>query len=351
MQTKKNKHVTISEWPAEGLESVSCCPVCGKDERKLLYSGLLDKVFKSALGKWVMYSCDTCGSAYLDPCPTIETIGLAYQNYYTHNEISKYSTLSILRKFRRRLANGYRNYHYGTQDFPASYLGVLVTRFIPNGRAIMARSMRHLPKIEGVKDLLDLGCGNGTFLLQARSAGYNVVGADFDARAVEVGCKHGLDVRLGGIESFDSSVEQFDVITLAHIIEHVHNPLSLLKACHELLKPSGFLWIETPNIMAEGHRKFGENWRGLEPPRHLVLFNQKSIKKVLDLAGFSEVEIQLYRPLCQDTFKASKAIADDLDPYSDDIKSVSSSILKIAEQKARANPERREFITVKAWKK
>ncbi|MCK5664178.1 MAG: methyltransferase domain-containing protein, partial [Thiotrichaceae bacterium] len=74
------------------------------------------------------------------------------------------------------------------------------------------------------------------------------------------GRQKGLDVRMGGVEVLDPSVEKFDVITLSHVIEHVHQPVEVLKYCYSLLKPDGFLWLETPNIESEGYRLFGANW-------------------------------------------------------------------------------------------
>jgi len=349
MPSRTNVQDTYPEWPAHGLESIPNCPVCGAGNRELLHEGLTDRVFFCAPGRWNMYRCDSCASAYLDPRPTSETIGLAYQRYFTHGP--NFSPVSFVGKLRRRFANAYRNHHYGTRDYPASIFGALAVGLMPNARAILDAGMRHLPKVNAGKRLLDLGCGNGSFLLRARSAGWDVVGLDFDSKAVEAARYQGIDVRLGGVEELNPADEQFDVITLAHVIEHAHHPLELLQACYNLLKPGGFLWIETPNIAAEGHRLFGANWRGLEPPRHLVLFTVESMCNALSTTGFAEVKIQSYRPLCDSIFSASKAIAEGIDPYSESRRNGPSDMVKKAERIARRDPARREFITVKAWKK
>ncbi len=351
MQRKINVQDTLPEWPADGLEPVPNCPVCGSANRELLHEGLADRIFFCAPGVWSMYRCKSCASAFLDPRPTSGTIGLAYQNYFTHDEAADFSSLSFLRKLRRRFTNGYRNHRYGTRDYPASILGILAASIMPQGRAIIDAGMRHLPKENSRKQLLDLGCGNGAFLLQARNAGWAVVGVDFDSKAVEAARSQGLDIRLGGVGELDPANEQFDVITLSHVIEHVHHPVELLQACYELLKPGGFLWLETPNIASEGHRLYGAAWRGLEPPRHLVLFTLESMYNALSTAGFAEVEVQPYRPLCGRIFGASKAIADGIDPYSDLRRTGPPGIVRKAERIAKRYPARREFITVKAWKK
>ncbi len=350
MQKKIKTQDMHSEWPVKGLEAVPNCPVCGSDKREVLHEGLTDRVFFCAPGKWSMYRCESCASAYLDPRPSIETISLAYQRYFTHDKAPSFLSLSLLGKIRWRFANGYRNYRYGTREYPASIFGILAASLMPNRRASIGAGMRHLPKAKTGKRLLDLGCGNGAFLLRAHSAGWDVVGVDFDPKAVEVACSQGLDVRLGGVESLDPSAEQFDVITLAHVIEHVHHPVQVLQACFSLLKPGGFLWLETPNIASDGHQLYGASWRGLEPPRHLVLFTLDSMRNALSAVGFADIKTLPYRPLCDGVFGESRAIAEGIDPYSKSRPSAPLDRVRKAERIARREPARREFITVKAYK-
>ncbi len=95
---------------------------------------------------------------------------------------------------------------------------------------------------------------------------------------------------MGGIELFHDQSQLFDLITLSHVIEHVHYPIDLLRACHRLLKPGGVLWLETPNIKSYGHRFYGRFWRGLEPPRHLVIFSPSGLFSILNDTGFVNIE-------------------------------------------------------------
>ena len=339
-----------SSWPKDRIETVGCCPVCGSEESEELYTELEDKIFFCAPGKWVLRQCSKCESGYIDPRPNVESIGLAYESYFTHYKTPDFKDLGKLEKIRRIISNGYRNFKYGTKDSPSIMLGILVAYLMPLGRAVIDAGMRHLPKVKGSQRLLDLGCGNGEFLLRARSAGWDVVGLDFDNKAVEAACNQGLDVRLGGIEELDPANEQFDVITMAHVIEHVHDPVSVMQACFALLKKGGVLWIETPNLKSEGHKLFKDSWRGLEPPRHLVIFTLQSMVNALKGVGFSKVEILPYRRLCREMFIASEAISKGLDPYGAK-QNISTTLLKNSEKVARLKPEKREHISVKAWKK
>ena len=118
----------------------------------------------------------------------------------------------------------------------------------------------------------------------------SLVGIDPDPRAVASCLSRGLNVLRGAIDQLDGEESLFDVITLNHVIEHLHDPVAVLNACNRLLKPKGQIWLETPNIDSLGHDQYVKNWRGLEPPRHLVLFNRQSLAKALIASGFTRIE-------------------------------------------------------------
>lgn len=353
MNSKKNlQHSKIDEaWPIADLECVPNCPVCGSSARQTIHKGLQDKIFFCAPGKWNFHCCEGCGSGYLDPRPSKESIGLAYSVYYTHATTQINRASSVRARITRILANGYRNWRYGTSDSPSSYLGILVASAWPNGRSIIDTGMRHLPKARDGQRLLDIGCGSGAFLNKARSAGWSVTGIDLDELAVEQTSKMGLDVRHGDIDVLKDMESCFDYITMGHLIEHVHEPIHLLNRCFTLLKPGGLLWLETPNMNALGHDKFGHAWRGLEPPRHLVLFSVESLKYALRKSGFKDVRIQPYRAIAKSTYLASYAILNGLDPY--DTLQIPLSLQKeinFAVKYQRNHLGSREFITLKAVK-
>ncbi|WP_164844438.1 class I SAM-dependent methyltransferase [Azoarcus sp. DN11] len=343
----------IQDWPIDGLERVQSCPVCGSPRRRQLYSGLTDKAFRCSSGRWDLYQCGECQSAYLDPRPTPATIGLAYAKYFTHAESLSADTehLSGLHRIRRALANGYRNHRFGTELQPASRLGIVAAMLLPGQRKLIDAERRGVPSARPGMRLLDVGCGNGEFLALARSAGWAVVGVEPDRKAVAVARSRGIDVREGGLETLDPATESFYGITLNHVIEHVHEPLEVLRRCHALLKPGGWIWLETPNIEAQGHERYGSAWRGLEPPRHLVIFTWASLILALEEAGFQAIEKQPYRPLCANVFAASEAIAKDESPSTaSHLSKQARRAAKAMERKARNDPKLREFVTIKAWK-
>lgn len=343
---------TIQPWPEGGLDRVERCPICGSSGRTLLYEGLYDRVFFCAPGKWTLYRCAQCRSAYLDPRPNTDTIHLAYRRYFTHSADvrSEMAKLGWFRQIQRVLANGYRNQRFGTNEQPSTRLGVWAAALFPVQRARIEHTGRNLPRPRPGARLLDVGCGNGTFLEFASRAGWDVVGIDPDPKAIAAARSRGLDVRQGNVDRLGTVEAQFDAITLSHVIEHVHEPIALLQACHRLLKLGGWIWVETPNIDSLGHSRYGPNWRALEVPRHLALFNCDSMQQALTMTGFGKVEIQPYSPLCASIFAASEAVARGIDPRGARLSREARAAVRAAERQARRDASLREFITLRAWR-
>jgi 2-polyprenyl-3-methyl-5-hydroxy-6-metoxy-1,4-benzoquinol methylase len=252
----------------------------------MLYEGLRDVTFFVAPGEWTLWRCSECASAYLDPRPDERTVGLAYANYYTHSSGHPPEPATVLQRVRSALANGYRNERYKTQLPQAWRAGYLLAMAIPPLAAIVDIQFRYLPRARSAAPrVLDVGCGSGEWLGLAHSAGYRVAGIEPDPVARQRACSTGLDVR-GSFADFAGDRGGFDYITLSHVLEHVHDSVATLRECHGLLRPGGAVFVDTPNIDALGHRLYGRYWRGLEVPRHLVLFNLTGLSQILSEAGF-----------------------------------------------------------------
>ena len=301
----------IFPWPVERLQCVEKCPACGGVGKKLLYADATDTVFRSAPGSWGVFECLECGSAYLDPRPNEESIGLAYQDYYTH-EMAEPAIVRRVGRVRRWLhdaLNGYANSRFELSLAPATRLGGLIVSLIPPLRSAADAFWRQLPSTQDEeKKVLDIGCGNGSFLARVANAGWTVCGIEPDEKAVDRCRMKGLNVMTGGMEKLARfSANTFDWVTLSHVIEHVHDPRMLLLETLRVLKPGGLLWLETPNIQSKGHRKYGVYWRGLEVPRHLVIFNRSSLSGLLDQSGFTGIRWRGHGLVAPATFAASEA--------------------------------------------
>lgn len=302
----------LESWPDDELESVNACPVCGSSVRKILHEGLVDNAFFVAPGRWVLQRCCGCNSAYLDHRPNRASIGKAYGTYYTHKSAPsqvELTKLGLFRQLRRMLANGYLNYRYGAKREPSSRFGTWLVNLLPAQRSVLDMQYRYLPKPTCGQRLLDVGCGNGDFLVNAKEAGWMVTGLEPDAKAAKAAQERGLDIVVGVIDALAEQSSVYDVITLSHVIEHVHEPRQLLQSVHRLLKPGGVVYIDTPNINSLGAELFKKNWRGIETPRHLVLFTQSSLEALLIENGFGEIRMKRRADVQKGMFLISKQLA------------------------------------------
>lgn len=345
---------SLIDWPINGIESVDSCPACSSRAYRILHGRLRDRIFFCAPGEWTLNECLGCGSAFLGSRPTPETIQLAYQYYYTHQQSERLPAENLhgMRWLQRVLANGYKNWRFRTNLQPSSVLGVPLAFLMPTNRAILNRQFRHLPHLNTGGCLLDVGFGDGSFLENAKSVGWDVVGIDPDIETVKNARQRGLNVYHGSLETLIGIKNKFDVVTMSHVLEHMHDPIESLRACHRLLKPGGQLWLETPNIRALGHSRFQENWRGLEPPRHLVIFNSESLRNALIEVGFTEIKDLPQPSPCDGIYAQSHRIRDGLDPHLEAPITMKLHVeIAMAKFIERLFKSRREFIAMTAIKK
>lgn len=259
------------------------CFLCGAEGLQL-YRELSDWLC-DVPGKWGMRSCRACGVAWQDPQPLLEDIPKLYARYYTHHPLRE-TGLSRLRcaAYEWVLARkGYRIAH------PKGVLSRILSHISSVARAAALDVMDLAPSPVGT--LLDVGCGNGDFIARMQSFGWSVSGVDPDPAAVTRVRSQGLQVFRGMIADVPVA-NRYDVITVSHVIEHVADPVALLRECRRRLRPKGTLIITTPNINSLGHWWFKSYWRGLELPRHLILFSPDSLSECVSQSGLAVQSIR-----------------------------------------------------------
>lgn len=276
-----------------------CC-LCGS-EGDVLHRNLRDRLF-GAPGQWQLRRCisPSCGLMWLDPMPTPRDIGKAYIDYYTHADQENAPARTIKEMAKRAYYRVYarlhedhlaRRYGYSLRKLTSWRGWIAQLAPVPFARARMDFSVMYLTAVSNGR-LLEVGCGNGRMLRDMQSLGWQVHGVDFDEAAVAKAREKGLHVAHGDLHSQGYPGDHFDAIVMSHVIEHVHEPSAILRECHRILKPGGRLVMVTPNSDGLGHRLFGANWRGLEPPRHLHIFNVKTLTRLLDKEMFIESEVR-----------------------------------------------------------
>ncbi len=352
-QTLSNPPTT--EWPEDGKENLGTCPICNASARSVAHATLTDRIFFCAPGVWTMYRCDGCGCGYLDPRPTPQAIGLAYAEYYTHAVSQEQVFPPASTFFGRRLAflrNGYLNTRFPRLGLKPSHpLGFTLLKFCTGLLALAERDVRHLPTPSENAKLLDIGCGSGAFIRRALRLGYEAEGLEFDAQAVAAAVGDGLPVREGSLPNTGLPDSSYDAVTLSQVIEHLHDPIAALQEIHRLLKPGGWFWLATPNMDAPGHTHFGTDWRGLEPPRHLVLFSAKALSLALDKTGFGNTDFKSPGAMSEWFYKASYSISKNVKPGTDiDFPANLGTLAKREDNLALKNPVAGEELIVMAQK-
>ena len=313
MSKTDGNHRNPDRWPAEGLENVPLCPVCGSGLRQPVHAGLRDRVFGCAPGEWTLHRCEGCGSAYLDPRPTLSTISHAYSSYYTHATTGgvDYARASWWRRFRIAQRNSYLNSHYGYNLKPVAWIPIFMSS-ARQRRFDTFTGYLHFPG-PGAR-VLDVGCGNGGFLWQIRSLGWEVCGVEPDPKSAAQAREAGLDVREGSLQEQAFPEAYFDAITMNHVIEHLHDPVDTLRHCWKILKPGGHITVITPNYGSSGHELYGPDWFALDPPRHLVLFTEDSLRRTLESFGFTVMRPPRPSLKAREHFKRSVIIRRGGDP-------------------------------------
>lgn len=228
------------------------CPLCGREESEIVLEAQ-DPSSESGL-IFSVVRCRDCGLKYTNPRPHVDCIGRFYPSDY--------------KPHRKRPKPPGR----------PSRLAWLTGHDCPERRG-------ELPMPPG--RLLDFGCGSGAFLARMADRGWHVTGLDASPDAVNcVKSIWNLPAFVGSLPHPDLEPGSFDAITMWHSLEHVHEPLDVLRAAFQLLVPGGMLLVACPNIDGLPAKWFGPDWFGLDLPRHLTHFDRQTLAEMLTVAGF-----------------------------------------------------------------
>lgn len=147
-----------------------------------------------------------------------------------------------------------------------------------------------LPNCSG--KLLDIGCGFGWVVKEAKNRGFDATGIDQSRVYTTLG-KNTLGVNLQNtsLEKFTTK-EKFDVIVLNHVLEHIKDPAPFLKKIRVLLKADGVFFVATPNIDSLMSKIFRKKWYGLQPFQHVWQFTPDTLLKLLQKNEFKVHRMQ-----------------------------------------------------------
>lgn len=256
----------------------TACPLCGRVMADCVQEAP-DPRPSTGEGLWfAVVQCRHCSMQYTNPRPNPESIGEFYPtDYKPHHRPRKLEA-----------------------PRPSSWWGRL------SGRSAVRRG--ELPWDGPPGRLLDFGCGGGSFLKRMAERGWQVTGLDASVGAIrEVQESLGLNALAGTLPHPDLVPSSFEVITMWHSLEHVHDPIAVLSEAYRLLVPGGKLIVACPNIDSWPFAWFGPAWFGLDLPRHLNHFTPKTLKAALVASGF---RLETVRPIRHsDWFRSSAKLA------------------------------------------
>jgi 2-polyprenyl-3-methyl-5-hydroxy-6-metoxy-1,4-benzoquinol methylase len=167
----------------------------------------------------------------------------------------------------------------------------LVAQQLERTDRLKVRRLLAARRLDAGARVLDVGCNVGSFLAALRArTGCAVVGLEPAPIPARYAREHfQLDVREAFLEEAADSFApaSFDAITLWHVLEHLRAPRRELQIIHALLKPGGTLIVEVPNFADPLRRLFGSSWAYVDVPRHLLHFTPRTLRMVLEHAGFA----------------------------------------------------------------
>jgi 2-polyprenyl-3-methyl-5-hydroxy-6-metoxy-1,4-benzoquinol methylase len=159
------------------------------------------------------------------------------------------------------------------------------------------RRVNYLGLLPSAGSVLDIGCGQGWFLKQFKNQGWETLGIEVsDIAAFHARDQLGLKIIVGENATSTVNSDQYDVIGLWHVLEHLENPAIQLKEIHRLLKSNGKVLIGVPNFGSTEARLGKDGWFHLDVPRHLYHFNERSLSSILKEQGFKITKKQYFVP-------------------------------------------------------
>ena len=246
------------------------CPACDSS----LVRPVFDTKDHSVSGEsFSIWECDDCSMRFTQDSPDINSIGQYYksENYISHTDTSQGLINRLYKIVRKRTLRQKRK---------------LICKIAAKEKGI----------------LLDVGSGTGAFVNEMKQNGWNVTGLEPDQDARRV-AKEVLGCELKAIdELFHLPENAFDVITLWHVLEHVHDLHGYLQQFKKLLKPDGRLVVAVPNYTSFDASVYKEFWAAYDVPRHLYHFSPFSMKLLIDK---NVMRIISHKPMWFDSFYVS----------------------------------------------
>lgn len=248
------------------VEKLSKCPLC----KSVLFLNDREVVdYSVSHEKFHLSKCSNCDLKFTNPRPSQDAIDPYYDfpEYYSHEDKSTNLTQAIYNSVRKYAINS------------------------------KVKLFNSLKPNKGY--LLDYGCGTGELIAKAKLDGWIVDGVEPNDKARKYATdKVKIDIKK---ELKDSNIK-YDIISLFHVLEHIHTLKITVKHMLNTLKSGGYIVIAVPNPESFDAQLYGDHWAGWDVPRHLYHFNEKSMKTFANEFG---LELEKVLPMKFDSYYVS----------------------------------------------
>lgn len=282
------------------METLTNCPVCSGTK----FSPFLScKDYTVSRETFTIVRCEACGFRFTNPRPTEKEITKYYESeeYISHSGTNR----------------GVVNKLYGmVRNYTIRKKVQLINQQIQNSKS-------------QIRNILDIGCGTGEFLNACKENGWSVTGIEPSPIARENAKKNfGIDFYPDvfsplflrnnravseGYARKSAGGEAFSLITMWHVLEHVHQLNKTIEQIKKILAENGSLIIAVPNCNSWDAKKYGEFWAAYDVPRHLYHFTKTDIEKLFSQFGFRLREVlpmkfdSYYVSLLSEKYKTGKS--------------------------------------------
>ena len=278
----------VQNTPAAAPESGSTkeqerCALCGSLDFIEKFA-TTDRLYATTTKRFAIRQCVKCGLMRLSPQPRPDEFAAYYP----------------------------RKYWFDPQRDAPSRLEEMYRRLVLRDHLwFVARALLHT----GVSGpVLDVGCGGGLLIGMLRERGVCAIGLDLSPDAARLARqRHSVDAVAGDLPLSPFAPQSFAAVTMFHVLEHVRGPLVYLREAGRLLKPDGRLIVQVPNAASWQFALLGRAWNGVDAPRHLHLFRDLDVERMLLSSGF-EVVRRKYFSLRDNPAGLATSLAPSLDP-------------------------------------
>jgi 2-polyprenyl-3-methyl-5-hydroxy-6-metoxy-1,4-benzoquinol methylase len=266
------------------MEILTTCPVCSGTKFKSFLSCVDYTVSRET---FTIVQCETCAFRFTNPRPDEKEIGKYYESeeYISHSGTSR----------------GVVNKIYG-----------IVRNYTIGQKVKLINKQNQTPNTKP-RTILDIGCGTGEFLNACKQNRWSVTGIE----PSDVARKHAKEnfgiEPLSPEKLFEINEKKFNVITMWHVLEHVHQLHKTIEQINKILVDDGTLIIAVPNCNSFDAGKYGSQWAAYDVPRHIYHFTKNDIEKLFLRFGFGLKQVlpmkfdSYYVSLLSEKYKTGKS--------------------------------------------